>query len=435
MQSKSTRNWFFLLAALLIVSNSACSRQTADIGSAQAAENVNAAPETREISETLALIEKMPDSTLALNQLSMLYIKKARQTGDFAFNTKAESAVNKALQISPDDVPTRKLQASLLLTFHRFAEALELGNKLQKEYPADSFIYGVLTDANVELGNYEAAVAAAQKMVDLKPNSSSYARVAHLRSLHGDHRGAIEMYTLAARTADPTDREAQSWCIVRLGDELLGNGKYVEAERRYDEALSNFPDYYLAVAGKGKVRAALNDFSAAEKYLTQAQNRVPNPETTVMLGDLYYLMGNKEKAAQQYALMEMVEQKFGMAGDQKLLALFWAGQNIKLVEALDIAQKEYGSRKDIYTADVLAWCLYKNGKLPEAKKMIGEAMRLKTEDARIKYHAGMIENASGNNREAIRLIEEALKLNPAFDLIQAVAAKTALEEMKKNTKV
>ena len=50
------------------------------------------------------------------------------------------------------------------------------------------------------------------------------------------------------------------------------------------------------------------------------------------------------------------------------LALFYADHDMKLAEALDLAQKELEVRHDIYTWDALAWALYKNGKLTEAAK-------------------------------------------------------------------
>ena len=93
---------------------------------------------------------------------------------------------------------------------------------------------------------------------------------------------------------------------------------------------------------------------------------------------------------------------------------------------MQIAQEDYDTQKDIYAADILAWCLFKNGKLTDARSMIAEAMRLKTRDAKIFYHAGMIEAASGNRGRARKLLQTALRLNPKFDLIQAEAAKTAL---------
>lgn len=363
-------------------------------------------------------------------ELAAKYIKKARETGDFSLNSKAETAIEKALQINSADINARKLKASLHLTFHRFAEALEAGKKLHTEFPNDEFVFGVLTDANAELGNYKEAVEAAQKMVDLKPNMSSYARVAHLRSLYGDHNGAVEMFKLAARTADPMDKEAQSWCLVQLGDEFWKNGKYAEAEKVFDESLQNFPNYHLALSGKGRARAAQNDFDSAIKFLTNANTRVPNVETTILLGDIYTKQGFWEKAKEQYDLVEIIEQKIGVNNDQKRLALLWADQDLKLDEALEITKRESELRKDIFTADALAWCLYKKGQLTDAKLAIANAMNLKSNDARILYHAGMIEKDLGNGAEAKQLLQQTLKLNPMFDLIQSEKAKKALSELK-----
>ena len=103
---------------------------------------------------------------------------------------------------------------------------------------------------------------------------------------------------------------------------------------------------------------------------------------------------------------------------------------MNLDEALEIAGQDYSEVKDIYAADILAWCLYKKGRFTEAKTMITEAMRLKTRDARIYYHAGMIELALNNRIAAKRLIRNALSLNPGFDIVQAKYATKVLNEMK-----
>ncbi|HEV8157389.1 MAG TPA: tetratricopeptide repeat protein, partial [Pyrinomonadaceae bacterium] len=92
-------------------------------------------------------------------------------------------------------------------------------------------------------------------------------------------------------------------------------------------------------------------------------------------------------------------------------------------------EKEHAARKDIFTADIYAWCLYKKGNFQEAKNIIQEAMRLKTKDARIFYHAGLIEKSLGNKKEAVQFLQKALKTNPSFDLLQAENAKSALQEL------
>lgn len=381
-----------------------------------------------EISAAQEVIKNLPDGAIGYNNLAIIYIRRARETGDFSLNSKAEAAVKRALELKPDNYDAQKIHTSLLLTFHRFEEGLEAGKKLQKEHPQDAFVYGVLTDANVELGNYEEAVDAVQKMVDLRPNMESYSRVSYVRSLHGDSDGAIEAMSLAARIADPNNKEVQAWCLTHLGDEYLKVGRFADAEKQYDSALTIFPNYHIALAGKGKARASFGDYENAVKFYTQAQERVPLTLTAIALGDIYTKTGKPEEAKKQYDLAEFIEQKLGNI-DQRNLAMMWADQEIKLDEALQIATAEHEKRKDIFTADIYAWCLYKKGKFQEAQKAINEAMRLKTKDARFFYHAGMIEKGLDNKKAAADYLKKALELNPAFDVLQAEKAQTALKEI------
>ncbi len=419
----------FIYAALcfVIATGASCSNQTAS--SPLSVTRTSAAPQDKEVVTAEEFIEKVPDSPIGYNRLAVVYIKKARETGNVDFNSKAESAVKQALLLAPGDQTARKLTATLDLSGHRFSEALEIGQQLEKELPDDPFVYGILTDANAELGNYPAAVAAAQKMVDLRPNSLSYARVAHLRSLHGDHNGAVEMYKIAVRTTDPQDREAQSWGLVQLANEYWRNGKYDQAEKGYDEALSVLPDYHLALAGKGRLAASQGKLDAAATLLTAAKTAVSDPNTIILLGDVFTVAGEPELAREQYDLVENGEEKLGSHHDAHRLALFWADHTKNLDEALKIAREDYAQIKDIYAADILAWCLYQKGQLPEAKEMITQAMRLGTNDARLHYHAGMIDVALGNKATGRRSLKRALELNPGFDLVKASKARQVLQAL------
>ena len=162
--------------------------------------------------------------------------------------------------------------------------------------------------------------------------------------------------------------------------------------------------------------------------MTESNNRVPDVENTILLGDIYTKLGKTDEANKQYELAQFIEQQFGNT-DQRRLALLWADRDMKLDEALNVAAREHKARKDIFTADIYAWCLYKKGQFQEAKSIIAEAMRLKTKDARIFYHAGMIEKSLGNKKAAADYLRKALQLNPAFDILQAEKAKAALQEI------
>ena len=415
---------FTLLGAL--VSGFGCSGRV-DTISVSASENLS--PNiTEEVRRAENMIEKAPQSSAGYISLASAYIKLCRETGDLTFNSKAQESIDLGLLAAPADADLKKLNATLMLSGHRFAEARALGKELEREFPSDPFVLGILTDANLELGDYPLGATYAQKMVDARPNSASYARAAHVRSLYGDHEGAVRMYTLAAKTADPNDLEAQAWCLVQLGKEYWRNGKYTESGRVNDEALQILPNYHLALFGKGRAVASLGDLAAAVGYLADAQTRVPSMETAILLGEAYERLGDADGAAKQAEIVQS-EEILGGHFDKHRLAHYWADNGVNLDSALEIAQADYAVQKDIYASDTLAWCLFKKGRYAEANHFIAEAMRLGTRDARLYYHAGMIEQALGHRSAAKRHLQTALRTNPAFDLTQAEAAKRVLRDL------
>jgi tetratricopeptide (TPR) repeat protein len=369
-------------------------------------------------------IEQHPHRPQSYDLLASAYMQKARETNDFGFNSRAEAALARALAVAPDDYDARKQRAKLLLTYHRFSEALELARSIQKIRPDDHDVYGAITDAEVELGDYAGAIEAAQKMVDLRPDSAAYARVSYLRSLHGDTEGAIQAMTVAVKAADPNDSEGLAWCRVHLGDELMNAGRSADAEREYDKALLTFSDYPLALAAKARARIRAGDQTGAVELYEQSQKRAPMPDTAIALGDLYAKLGRPDQARRQYELVEFIEQNSSAGGTySRQLAILWADHDVKLDQALTIVQRERSARQDVFTCDALAWVLLKNNRLEEAKKAIAEALRLGTRDARIFYHAGMIYDAIGDKGRASKYLRLAIATNPTFDLLQADQAR------------
>lgn len=237
------------------------------------------------------------------------------------------------------------------------------------------------------------------------------------------------MLTTAARTADPQDKEAQSWCLMQLAKEHFKIGDLARATKVVDESLQLSPNYPLALIEKARYLAAAGDLDGAEDHLLKARARVPLTEASIMLGHINLKRGNLEEARRQYASAEEVERAGG--GDIHRFALLWADQGERLDEALAVARADYEVNKDIYASDILAWCLFKKGLAQEAQGVIQKALRLNTNDARILYHAGMIERELGNGKLAAKYLAEALKINSNFDLLQAEIARMALEGLQK----
>ena len=389
-----------------------------------------ATPADARIRAAEAMITQAGDKPDGHNLLASAYMQKARETGDFTLNARADAALSRALEIERDNYDALKLKAKLLLTYHRFREGLDLARRAQSIRPTDHDVYGALTDALVELGEYPAAIESAQKMVDLRPDASSYARIAYLRSLHGDTEGAIAAMQVAVKSSNPKDPEAVAWSRVHLGLELANAGRWDDAEREFDKALLTFPGHKLALDAKARGRVAAGDLSGAIEIYEREQNNSPSADVALALGDLYAYLGRWNEANKQYETFESLEQANVVAENSwHHMVNYWLDHDKNLAGALEHAQREYESRKDVFTCDTLAWALFRNGRLPEAKRVIKEALRTGTQDARILYHSGMIANALGEYPLAAKELELALKLNPIFNLQQATIARNTLESI------
>lgn len=419
---------FFIISVIIPLSffSFACEKQSVRVAETVVAEEIRQTPADAKIAHAEQMIEQYPDLAKSHNYLAMAYLQKVRETGDYDFNRQAEAALQNALKLDPESFEAQILQAQIYLSEHEFDKALEIANILEKTHSNNQVVLTVKTDAQTELGLYEEAVETAQTLVDLRPNAVSYTRVAHLRSLHGDPEGAIEARKEVLKMADPTDQENFAWFHSELGREYFNAGRYAEAEQMYDTALEIFPDYHWALTGKGKTLAAKGDLIKAAEYLEKI--RIPETGREIYLADIYKKIGRETDAQKIYTEIAARE-KAKENGDLHRIALLWADHDTNLDEALDIARKDRQENGDLLASDTLAWALYKKGQYREAKKYIDEAMRLKTHYALFYYHAGMIEKALGNQKEAARLLKRALETNPAFDLLQADKARTALNDL------
>ena len=129
-------------------------------------------------------IDKTPEHYQAYNQLALAQTRRARETGDPTHYVRALEALETSFRLAPDDYGGLRIRAWVLLGRHEFSEALQLAEDLNRQAPDDILIYAFLTDAHVELGNYEKAEQAAQWMLDLRPgNVAGMTRGAYLREI------------------------------------------------------------------------------------------------------------------------------------------------------------------------------------------------------------------------------------------------------------
>jgi tetratricopeptide (TPR) repeat protein len=351
------------------------------------------------------------------------WVTKARRSADPGFYVNVDACASAALQIDPGSEAALELRGLALMNDHRFADARDTARTILAGGGKDAVALGTLSDALLELGDFDASAAATQDMVDLRPDMSSYSRAAYLRWLQGDRATAKQFLRLALNGRDARDPEPAAWTLVQAGTLYWQEGDYSGADAVFAEALRFLPDYPPALVGRGRVALSRQEPAAAATFLEHADRINPLVETAWLLGDAHEMAGGSGAGNRDYdrAIQE------GRRTDRLTLALFYATKNRDQDEALRLIEAERTVRGGVYVDDAYAWALFRSGRIGEARLASERALRLGTPDARLMYHAGAIRLAAGeaSGRELVR---RALSLNPHFDWSGATEATRLLAD-------
>ena len=386
---------FLIVLALLPITASAEDRVLAALQDKVLAEQANRLTTDDRIAFYGSLVDARPETLQYPVLLAGAYIQKMRETMDFDYLNRAEKVLRRVLESDSSNYEALRLGTVIQLERHNFAKVVELSRRLTDIAPMDPWNWGTLGDAYIELGDYDEAAGAYERMMRLRPDLASYNRAAHYRFLHNDMKGAIQTMRLAI-SAGSGSPENVAWCWVELAAYYAKTGQNDEAERAYKSALRTFSNYHPAYAGLGKVQAAKGETAEAIENLRRAQSITPLPDYAATLYDLYLAAGQNEEAVKQKQLIEVID-RLGRANGEKAnrnLALIYADHDWNLARSLDLAPAELDYRRDVYTYDALAWALYKNGRYAEAAKAMDRALQLNTPEPGFKRHAQLIQEAN-----------------------------------------
>lgn len=367
-----------------------------------------------------------PTDGLAHRDLGLALLQRIRETADPSLYPRADEALAAARMLLPDDPLVLVGIGGLQLGRHEFAAALETGQAAVDAFPGYPSARGVVLDALVELGRYEEAFAAAESLAGDAPDLASLARLSYARELRGDLAGALAAMEEAAASPGLA-AENSAYVMALVGHLRTLSGDAAGAATAYDDALALVPDHAPSLAGQARLAIGGGDLAEAQRLLERASGIVPLPEYVIALGETLEARGDEAGARDQYELAGVLIELFRANGGvvDVDLALFEADHG-DAATALELAQAGYAATPTIRAADAVAWALHRLGRDAEAAPFAAEALRLGSRDPLLRYHAGAIAAALGDENAARRDLTAALDADPGFSPLGAADARALL---------
>jgi len=382
----------------------------------------------------LTLIKDNPTDSKSQLRLAQLYIQEARVTGNYAYyDVAAIKYINDVLNLDSLDFTGLVFKSLIYMSQHHFADGLNVAHKAQQVNPYNAYVYGLLVDGNVEMGNYDTAVYYADKMVSVRPDLTSYSRVSYLREIFGDYAGAIKAMQMAVEAGGAGDEHTE-WARYQLANLYQKTGNYKNADTIYRLSLSMRPDYAYALAGLAQIAMASKDYSKAINLYEKADSVVDDYSIKEELVDAYQQSGQQAKAnvlskevineLNANAQAAMANQSLGHYADRELAyAYLKINDNDK---ALQHAMMEYNRRPDnIDVNETVAWVYYCKGDYAKAVPYINVALRTHSKNPILLSRAALIYYKSGNAQLAKATIAKTSLQNPYIDQPLRIEAQKA----------
>lgn len=373
------------------------------------------------------LFEKLkdkPKDTRTLLLLAKEYIQEGHTTGNASYyNKSALEFIDAALAAEPRNLDAICYKSMVYLSQHRFEEGREVAMKGLSLNPYNSFIYGLLVDANVELGDYDKAVEMSDKMNSIRPDLRSYSRVSYLREIYGDVPGAIEAMEMAVNAGMP-GADDTAWSRMVLGHLFEDSNQPEAAMEQYQLALAEKPNYPFALAGVGRMLRYKKDYPTAIKYMEGAKAIMSDGTFFEELIDLYRLnneprqsetlLNNTLNALLADNITANKNKNEGHYSDREIAMLYLKKGDWE--KALTHARAEYERRpQNIDAAETYAWALYKNGNLKAAAPLLPTVMRTGSKNPERLVRMGLVYFANGETDKGESMIKEGLAAKPYMD--------------------
>lgn len=354
--------------------------------------------------------------------------RSAMQSGD------VKTAYQEFLRTTAIDANNTDAQLAvgeILLAGGAKRESRDKAMEVLSQHPDNSRAELLLANADLALGDLDAALAEAGKAVELTPGQGiTHVNLSVMQERKKDFAGA-EASLLKAAEVDPKSGMVQ----IALGSFYQRREKFVEAETALQRAIQLEPKNPLPRGLLALMYVRNNRPDKAEEVLKQAKSDInDNPNGYRMLGEYYVRRGNLDKGIEEFASLHKEHSKE-------------AGVTLTCAELLATA-KRYDEAtaltNELIKADASnVQAITLRSKIEAAQGKAGAAIetmkiaeKTAPSDPRVLFDLGLAYQNGGNAAQAKVEWQNALKIRPRMaEALEALANEAVRENAMKDVQI
>jgi putative PEP-CTERM system TPR-repeat lipoprotein len=213
----------------------------------------------------------------------------------------AMAAMDKALALKSDYLPSLLAKVELQQRMGHPAEALEGARNLETRFPAESSVYKLEGDIQIQQQNFAKAAAAYQTAYDKSPTGQAALALSEAQRLAGDQEAALG--TLRKRLATAPNEASVRLALAMYLEQL---NRPTEAIPEYEQVLKQNPNNAIALNNLALLYNKQGD-ARSLKYAEQAAKLAPEqPQINDTLGWLLVQNGQVQRGL---TVLEQAAQK------------------------------------------------------------------------------------------------------------------------------
>ena len=349
----------------------------------------------RDIELYTARITQDKSSALDRYVLASLLFTRSRYTGSVTDLDQAEALAREAIGLRTQrNYQAFELLATVLMAKHEFREAREIAERVNLLDPGVPSHLVLLGEIELEMGDYVSAASHFEKVNYSGQQFTISARLARWHEITGRTDIARRLLKQAIVRVDRRDdlpREQVAWFHYRLGELELRVGDIAAADSAFRISIERNPNDVRALGGLARSALARGDWKRAIEVGEKAITVQLDPATLGTVSSAYRALGDTVQAA-SYAKAMSVSALTQPGVIHRAWGLFLLdhGSARERATVLSRARLELDERKDVYGHDLMAWALYRDGQIAEAKREMTLALSQNTQDVMLAGHARAI---------------------------------------------